>query len=434
MVESQESMQESAAEANASATEEEVGSAVERNIILWLTNVSHGVNHFQNQMMVVLYPVIMPELGFGYAELGVLLAVQSMLGGATQGFYGFATPFLPRTWLLGIGNLVLGCGTLATGFVNSFGGIISTRGVASVGASAQHPVGYSLLAGYFPSARGKIIGLNSSISNVGSLLAPLTAGAMLVIMGWRQVFMIVAALSIAMGLVYFLFRKRVDTATSQGSTSKEKLMQSTSSYLRVFRNRNMIFVSLVMMVGGAGRGGGGMVAFMAVYFANDLGLSTFTVAVAITTLGLGGVIGPIGFGWLSDRLSRTGILQLSLGLSALATVWVAFQEAFLPLLLLSLVLYGTVTRSRMTLTQAVVADSLPDEDRDAAFSAFFFLGFASGPVWLLLVGSLMQTLGFSVAFSMLAVSYLVGMLLMLFVTDSRNASTGEPKPATTSAE
>ncbi len=318
-------MQESAAEANASATEEEVDSAVERNIILWLTNVSHGVNHFQNQMMVVLYPVIMPELGFGYAELGVLLAVQSMLGGATQGFYGFATPFLPRTWLLGIGNLVLGFGTLATGFVNSFGGIISTRGVASVGASAQHPVGYSLLAGYFPSARGKIIGLNSSISNVGSLLAPLTAGAMLVIMSWRQVFMIVAALSIAMGLVYFLFRKRVDTVTSQGPTSKEKLMQSTSSYLRVFRNRNMIFVSLVMMVGGAGRGGGGMVAFMAVYFANDLGLSTFTVAMAITTLGLGGVIGPIGFGWLSDRLSRTGILQLSLCLSALATVWVAFQ-------------------------------------------------------------------------------------------------------------
>jgi len=431
MVKSQERMQESAAEANASATEGEVGSAVERSIILWLTNVSHGVNHFQNQMMVVLYPVIMPELGFGYAELGVLLAVQSMLGGATQGFYGFATPFLPRTWLLGIGNLVLGLGTLATGFVNSFGGIISTRGVASVGASAQHPVGYSLLAGYFPSARGKIIGLNSSISNVGSLLAPLTAGAMLVIMSWRQVFMIVAALSIAMGLVYFLFQKRVDTGASQGSTSKDKLMQSTSSYLRVFRNRNMIFVSLVMMVGGAGRGGGGMVAFMAVYFANDLGLSTFTVAVAITTLGLGGVIGPIGFGWLSDRLSRTGILQLSLGLSAIATVWVAFQGAFLPLLLLSLVLYGTVTRSRMTLTQAVVADSLPDEDRDAAFSAFFFLGFASGPVWLLLVGSLMQTLGFSVAFSMLAVSYLVGMLLMLFVTDPKNASTGVPKPATT---
>ena len=126
MGDSKQSMQESEAESSSATTEEAVSSPVERNIILWLTNVSHGVNHFQNQMMVVLYPVIMPELGFGYAELGLLLAVQSMLSGATQGFYGFATPFLPRTWLLGIGNLVLGLGTFATGFVNSFGGIVVT--------------------------------------------------------------------------------------------------------------------------------------------------------------------------------------------------------------------------------------------------------------------------------------------------------------------
>ena len=34
----------------------------------------------------------------------------------------------------------------------------------------------------------------------------------------------------------------------------------------------------------------------------------------------------------------------------------------------------------------------------------------------------MQTLGFSVAFSVLAVSYLAGMLLMLFVTDTRKSA------------
>ena len=415
-------MRDSHVEASREPVGEAVGSAMERNLVLWLTNISHAVNHFQNQMVAPLYPVIMPELGFGYAELGVLLAVQSLFGGGTQGLYGFATPFLPRTWLLGIGNVVLGLGTLATGFVSSFGGFLGTRSVASVGASAQHPVGYSLLAGYFPSARGKIIGLNSSISNVGSLLAPLTAVSMLLIMGWRQVFMIVAAMSIAMGLVYFLFRKRVDPVTGQGSTSRAKLLQSKASYLRVFHNRNMIFVSLVMMVGGAGRGGGGMVAYMAVHFANDLALSTFMVGVAIAAMQLGGVAGPVGLGWLSDRTSRTGVLQASLCLSGLATMWVAFQGAFLPLLLLSLVIYGTVTRSRMTLTQALVADSLPEMDRDAAFSVFFFLGFASGPVWALAVGFLMAGFGFTMAFSVLAVSYLAGMMLMLFVTDPRRTA------------
>ena len=94
----------------------------------------------------------------------------------------------------------------------------------------------------------------------------------------------------------------------------------------------------------------------------------------------------------------------------------------MPLLLLGLVFYGTVTRSRMTLTQALVADSLSDTDRDAAFSVFFFLGFASGPAWLLVAGFLMQRLGFSVAFSVLAVSYVLGMILMLFVVDPRKTA------------
>ena len=200
-------MADSTAAAGSTVSQEEVGSSVERNSVLWLTNASHAVNHFQNSMLAVLYVVIMPELGFGYAELGVLIAIRSVLTGATQGLYGFATPFVRRTWLLGIGNIVLGLGTLMTGFVNSFGGFLGTRAVASLGSSAQLPVGSSLRAGYFPRRLGTILALNTSISNIGSLAAPLTAAGLLLIMGWRPIFMIVASLSIAMGIAYFVFRR-----------------------------------------------------------------------------------------------------------------------------------------------------------------------------------------------------------------------------------
>ena len=73
----------------------------------------------------------------------------------------------------------------------------------------------------------------------------------------------------------------------------------------------------------------------------------------------------------------------------------------------------------MTLTQAMVSDSLPEPDRDAAFSVFFFLGFASAPFWALLVGLLMEHIGFTFAFSVLAGSYLLGIVLMFFVEDAR---------------
>ena len=121
---------------------------LERNTVLWLTNASHAVNHFQNNMVGLLYVVIMPDLAFGYTELGILTAVRSITGGMLQGAYGFVTPFIPRAWILGIGNIVLGLGTFATGTVQTFGGFLGARGVAAAGSSAQHPVGGSLLASY----------------------------------------------------------------------------------------------------------------------------------------------------------------------------------------------------------------------------------------------------------------------------------------------
>jgi dipeptide/tripeptide permease len=74
----------------------------------------------------------------------------------------------------------------------------------------------------------------------------------------------------------------------------------------------------------------------------------------------------------------------------------------------------------VSLTQALVADSLTDADRDAAFSLYYFIGFISGPIWGLLTGVIMETAGFSVAFSVLGFSYLAGMLLMFLVEDPRS--------------
>src|SRR5687767_6336371 len=80
-------------------------STQEKQLMLHLSNVSHGVNHFQNQMMTMLYPSIMTALGMSYTEVGVLSAITSVLNSICQGAYGFLTPFFSRCKLLGFGNL-----------------------------------------------------------------------------------------------------------------------------------------------------------------------------------------------------------------------------------------------------------------------------------------------------------------------------------------
>ena len=55
--------------------EEPEPSKHEKKLMLHLSNVSHGVNHFQNQMMTMLWPSIMAELGMSYTQVGVLSAI-----------------------------------------------------------------------------------------------------------------------------------------------------------------------------------------------------------------------------------------------------------------------------------------------------------------------------------------------------------------------
>jgi predicted MFS family arabinose efflux permease len=401
------------------AEEQEPGTQ-EKNLMLHLSNVSHGVNHFQNQMMAMLYPYIMAELGMSYMQVGVLSAICSVLNNICQGACGFVTAFVSRCKVLGCGNFGIALGTLLSGLAGSFPMLIVARGIASIGSSAQHPVGYSILASYFPKNRGAVIALNTSVANVGTLVATPLATAMLLIMGWRTIFFVVAIASVIMGLVYFFFQDY--GAPSREGSSKARLAQGLASYRRVLKNRNMMLIALVFMVGGAGRDGGVNQIYFAPHLANDFGYSALIVGILMTAISIGSIIGPIFFGWLSDRLSRTRMLQVSLALSCVGSLWVAHLGRGEVVLFISLLLYSAFTSSRGPQTQAIVADTATDADRDAAFSLYFLLGFLSQPVWILITGYLMDKAGFATALTLLSATYIIGIFVLSFMKDAPNTA------------
>ncbi len=379
--------------------------------------MSHAVNHFQNQMVAILYPTMMAELGFGFAQLGVLTAVRTLLSNATQIAYGFLAQLTSRAILLAGGNALLAAGTALTGVVGSFGTLVGARAVAALGQSAQHPVGSSLLASAFPEKRATVLAFNASVANVGSLAAPLVASVLLLSLGWRAIFFLVAAVSAAVALAYLLLRERVDTRQPTRASVRERLAAGGASYLRALRDRNILVISLVMMVGAAGRGEGVTIVYLAPHLVTDLGLETIVAGVGLTFLQLGAIGGPVGFGWAADRISRRLVISATLALSAVMTWVVAQLGPSVAILFPALLAYGAVAYSRNPLTQAVVADAVPERDRDAAFSLYYTIGFVSGPLWSLITGFLMELYGFTVAFSTLALTYVAGMVLVLFLVD-----------------
>jgi hypothetical protein len=109
------------------------------------------------------------------------------------------------------------------------------------------------------------------------------------------------------------------------------------------------------------------------FFLWTLGLGQEGLVVAaslLTVMQFAGLVGPIGVAYLFDRYNQKAVLLVSLALSSFATAWLLFQHQLGPALILNILLYGSMTYARGTLTQAVVAESAPPEQIDVAFSLY----------------------------------------------------------------
>jgi len=382
-----------------------------RNLVLGIVNLSHVFNHMQSNVVSILYPVMMQKLGFGYFDIGVLQTIYQLSAMGFQVVYGVLARFLPRAVLLGIGSIICGTFYAATGFAQNFAQIGVMRGLSGVGSSAQHPVGSAILVSYFQKARGRVLTLHHSAGNLGAFIAPVVAGALLLFTDWRTVFYVAGIPSILIGLCYFFLRDTV-VAADEIKSKKARIQASFHDYLVCLKNRNVLMISLIQMVGAAGRGTGINVAFLTAFFIVRLGVNVTTAAGLLMVYQLSGLLGPLFIGWLSDRFNRKAVLQLTLLGSTFATLSLLTHQGITPWLLLNLVLYGCLIQSRGTLTQSVVSEAVPSDQMDIAFSVYFFIGFISGPAWTFLVGWLIDASGFSLAFQVVSVSYIVGMLLV----------------------
>ena len=382
-----------------------------RNAVFGIVCGTHFVNHFQSAMLGVIYPLMMRDLGIGYLAIASLAAAYNTLGSVLQAVYGFVVPYVRRGVILGVGNCVLGLSVIGSGFASSFQQFFATRLLGGLGSSPQHPVGSSMLASYFSAARGRALAFHSTAGQIGSLVAPLLAALLIVQMGWRGVFWAVGLITTIMGLICFVFRDSLRLAASDQAQSRLTPL-GWEAYKKCLKNKNILLVSLVFMAGAAGRGQDINEVYIIPHFVRDFHLDITYGAFLFTFIQIGSIAGPFAWGWISDRFNRKSVIQTSLLVSALSTLWLAWQQEVTTSLFANLVIYGAATTSRQTLTQALLSDLVGEDLFDAAFSLYYFIGFISIPFWTVITGGVMTKFGFGPAFTVISTSYLLAMTLL----------------------
>jgi MFS family permease len=164
------------------------------------------------------------------------------------------------------------------------------------------------------------------------------------------------------------------------------------------------------------RAGTMVVPFMTLYLVSARGFSIVVAGEMLAGFGGGAVVAPLIGGALADHIGRR-VTLLGATLST-AAVMVALAYARLPALIVVLILLlGVTLEAPRPVTQALVADLVPEEDRARAYAALFWvsnLGFAAA---MTSAGFLAES-SFTAIFWIDAVTGLVfGGLVWLFVPE-----------------
>ena len=389
-------------------------------LTLALLALAHAVIHAQSALMALIYPLIIVEFGLVERDIGLFIAVTTVVGGSMQLLYGFLTRYVGRPALLAGGQMVFGAGLVLGGLAHSVAQLIGSISLARLGASPQHPVGNALLSDAFPQERrGFAISAHISGGNVGTILVPFVGGALLSIFNWQLTLALFGIPSIVVGALIAL-RVHEDGRAYQVSARRSG---SVWAQLRSVLGRGDLRLLLgAAMVAAGGRGLDILAPFMLLYFRGPLGIDEGTTHWLYALLLVGAVVGPLLAGWLSDRLGRRRTLVGYYLLSAIGIVLFLAAGANVLLLAPLLLPFGTAVFSESPVLQAYLADRATGPSRDVAFSVYFTCAFGIGAAWAFIIGSIVSGPGYPVAFGVMAASYLVAALLLLAIREQPAAA------------
>ncbi|MBI2934049.1 MAG: MFS transporter [Chloroflexi bacterium] len=385
--------------------------------ILGLVFVSHAMNHVHSGVLNVFYPIFREEFGIGYTGIGFLATVNQLVSSVLQVTYGFLARFIGRGVLLGVGNMIIAMAAIGMGFSMGYAQLVTWAAVKSAGSSAQHPVGAATLATYYEKKRAQVLGLHQSVGNIGGWIAPLLAAFLLMFTGWRQIVWIIAIPSFLMGLAYFGFRELMVPAAGGVAVGKKqgRARLGLADYGIALKNRNIMFLTMAMLAGAAGRGTNMLSTYLTTYLVDTYKMDVARAGFFFSAMTLGGVVGPLAVGWLADRTSHKFVALSTIFAAAVLNFTIIFYPAASWLLLSHVVLAGIFMWARGPMIETLFTEATDKATLDTLLSIYYAVAFVSGPIWTMLTGLVIDRFGFTWAFGVIAGSYLLGMIPLAFV-------------------
>jgi MFS family permease len=311
-----------------------------------------------------------------------------------------------------VGSLILGLSVVVLGvYVAAF-----VLGISSATTNATGMTFFSNVGG--AGHRGTSMAVFSAALLGGQAAGPAVAGLLSSAGGWRLTMFVATGAALAMAFVLLATQSNQPSSTpasparlsppeSRAGPPVASLAVLHTVSFAVFLTLGAVPQTLVPLIG-----------------ADDLGLSTAAIGLALGLGGLGRFVGTILGGWLSDRISRKAALVPGLIGQAAGVALLALEPSLIAWL--SAIVIMSLASFAVPVAATIVGDLTEPDQVGTRLGRFRFagdIGLITGP---LVVSALFEGVGRAAAFGFVALVLTVTAILSSrLLPDRRNATRGE---------
>lgn len=272
-------------------------------VVIPLLAAALFVNYVDRGNLATAAPLIKDELKLNASQLGLLLSAFSWTYVAAMPLAGWLVERVGAYRTMAAGLALWSAATLLTGFAGGFAAILGLRLLLGLGESVAFPCSSKVIAEHVPPEKlGAANALMSQGLSLGPAFGVLAGGLLMAELGWRRVFLVFGALSLAW-LIPWVLATRSAGAAARAAPSAGP----APSFVEILKKRELWGLSIGHVTGNYGFYF--VVSWLPLYLVKARG---FTVPQMAT---IGGVVylvyaaAAFAGGWLTDRCIKAGATQ-----------------------------------------------------------------------------------------------------------------------------
>jgi MFS family permease len=384
---------------------------------VWLITLGHALTHWYPSTFYLLLPIIGRELGLTYSQIGLIMTCQYVAGAVANVPGGVLVDTVGRKGvLMALSLFWVGFPYLLMGFSHGYLVLLGCVALVGFGNSLWHPTAIPTLARRFPERKGLVLSIHGMGGNVGDALAPLAVGALLTWLTWREVVVLNVLPGLAMAVLLLLMLGTLRFGAKPGTAKPEGRVQGLADYFRgvpaLFRNRSLVMLTTSSAFRSMTQNG--LLTFLPVYLAYEMGYSPFWVGAGMFALQAAGFAASPIAGHLSDSMGRRSIMVTSMLMTAVVLVFMAFagkSHAFI----VFVAILGFFLYAIRPVMQAWILETTPKNMGGTSIGILFGAQSLGASVAPLIAGIIADHYGLMATFWFLAGTIVVANLFILWM-------------------